>query len=52
MDRLFGLVLVLLLVAVALPTVAGYATRAIPVLTSILVLLGAVRLLWPSHRKS
>ena len=51
MDRLLTLLIVLLLVAVALPIVAGYATRAVPALISALVLLGAVRLLMPSRSR-
>lgn len=54
MDRLIGLVVVLLLVAVVLPTAAGYAVRAVPALIALLVLLGIGRLLLPlrSHRRS
>lgn len=52
MDRLIGLVVVLLLVVVALPIVAGYAAGAAPALLSLLVLLGFVRLLLPSRSRS
>jgi hypothetical protein len=51
-DRLIGLVVALLLVVVALPIVAGYAAGAIPALLSLLVLIGFVRLVWPSRRRS
>lgn len=51
MDRLLTLIVVLLLVAVALPTVAGYATRAVPFLVSVIAVLGFVVLLWPSRSR-
>lgn len=51
MDRLLGLVVVLILVAVILPTVAGYATRAVPALLGLFVLLVVARLLLPQSRR-
>jgi hypothetical protein len=54
MNRALGTVVALLLACLLLPTVAAYATRAVPVLVSLLVLLGIARLLLPSRpgRKS
>jgi hypothetical protein len=51
-NRVLGTVLALLVGCLLLPTVAGYAARAVPVLVALVVLLGALRLLWPSGRKS
>lgn len=51
MDRMLGLVAVLILVAVALPTVAGYASRAVPGLIALLVVLALARLLLPSSQR-
>jgi hypothetical protein len=52
MDRLLGLIAVLILVAVVLPTLADYAARAVPGLAALLVLLAIARLLLPSSRRS
>lgn len=49
MNRALGTVVALLAGALLLPTVAGYAARAVPVLVSLLVLLGFLRLIWPSR---
>jgi hypothetical protein len=51
MDRLIGLVVVLLLVVVALPIVAGYAAGAVPALLSLLVFLGVLRLFLPARSR-
>jgi hypothetical protein len=51
-DRVTGTVGALLVGCLLLPTVAGYAVRAVPVLVSLLVLLGFVRLIWPSRGRS
>jgi hypothetical protein len=51
-DRALGTVLVLLVVCLVLPTLARYATQAVPVLVSLVVLLAALRLIWPSRRQS
>ena len=54
MNRALGTVSALLVGCLLLPTVAGYAAQAVPVLLSLLVLLGFLRLLLPprSRRKS
>jgi len=51
-NRATGTVLGLLIVCLLLPTVAGYATQAVPVLVALAVILGLLRLFWPSGRKS
>lgn len=52
MNRATSTVLGLLIVCLLLPTLARYAARAVPVLVSLLVLLGFVRLIWPSRGRS
>lgn len=52
MDRLIGTLTALLVLALLLPAIAGIAQGAVPALVALLVLLGFVRLLWPSGRKS
>ncbi len=52
MNRASGIVLGLLAVCLLLPTLARYATQAVPVLVSLAVVLGLLRLLWPSGGKS
>ena len=54
MDRLTGMLLVLVAVAVALPVIAAFAQSLLPLLIALLVLLGFVRLLIPPRfrRKS
>lgn len=52
MDRLIGTIVGLVILVIALPTVAVLAQTMLPALVSLLVLLGAVRLLWPSRRRS
>ena len=44
MNRVFGTVLVLLIGCLLLPTVAGYATQAVSLLVSLLVLWFLLRL--------
>jgi hypothetical protein len=53
-NRALGTVSALLVGCLLLPTVAGYAAQAVPVLVSLLVLLGFLRLLLPprSGRRS
>jgi hypothetical protein len=45
MNPALGTVVVLLIVCLSLPTVAGYATHAVPLLVSLLILIGLLRLL-------
>ena len=52
MDRLIGTTVGLVVLVIALPAVTVLAQDALPALISLLVLLGAVRLLWPSRRRS
>jgi hypothetical protein len=52
MDRLIGTIVGLVILVIALPTVAVLTQGALPALVSLLVLLGFVRLLWPSRQKS
>lgn len=52
MNRVLGTVVALLVVCLLLPTVAGYAAQAVPALVALVVLLRALRLLWPSGRRS
>jgi hypothetical protein len=52
MNRALGTVAALLVGCLVLPTVAGYATEAVPVLASLLVFLGFLRLLLPPGKKS
>jgi hypothetical protein len=54
MNRALGTVAALLIVCLLMPTLASYAARAVPVLVSLLVFLGFLRLLLPSgpRRKS
>ena len=47
MDRVLGIVSALLVGCLLLPTVAGYATEAVPVLGSLLLLLVLLRLFLP-----
>ena len=51
MDRLIGIVVLLLVAAVALPAIAAVAQSAIPPLIALLFLLGIVRMAWPSRRR-
>lgn len=51
MGRLTGTVVFLLVACLVLPTVARLAQAAVPVLVSLLVLLGLARLLWPGQRR-
>ncbi len=51
MNRAVGTVLLLLVVCLALPVLASYAAQAVPLLVSLIVLLGAVRLLVPSRSR-
>lgn len=44
MNRALGTVLGLLIVCLLLPTVAGYATQAVPLLVSVLLAWGLLRL--------
>jgi len=50
-NRLTGTVAGLLVLVVALPTLAEFARPAVPVLASLLVLLGIVRLALPPRRR-
>ncbi len=52
MNRALGTVAALLVGCFLLPTVAGYAVKAVPVLVSLLVFLGFLRLLLPPGKKS
>lgn len=52
MDRVIGTAALLLGLVIALPVIAAWAQTAVPVLVSLLVLLGFVRLIWPSRRRS
>jgi hypothetical protein len=49
-DRALGTVSLLLVVCLILPMLARFATGAVPVLISLLVLLALVRLLLPPDR--
>jgi hypothetical protein len=51
MRQATGAVVLLLVVCLVLPTVAQLAQVAVPVLVSLLVLLGLARLLWPKGRR-
>ena len=51
MDRLIGIVVLLLVGVAMLPTLAAAAQGAIPALLALLLLLGIARLLWPTHRR-
>lgn len=51
MNRALGTVLVLLIGCLLLPTVAGYATGAVPTLVALLIFLGVVRLLLPPRSR-
>ena len=51
MSRLTGTVAGLLVLVVALPTLAELAQPAVPVLAGLLVLLGIVRLALPPSRR-
>lgn len=51
MNRALGTVVVLLFVCLLLPTVADYATKAVPVLASLLVFLAFLQLLLPPSKK-
>jgi hypothetical protein len=50
-DRALGIVSALLIACLVLPTLARYATEAVPVLVSLLVFLGVVRLLLPPRSR-
>jgi len=50
-SRLTGTVAGLLVLVAALPTLAEHARPAVPVLASLLVLLGVVRLVLPPSRR-
>jgi hypothetical protein len=54
MNRALGTVAALLVGCLLLPTLAAYAAEAVPMLVSLLVFLGFLRLLLPprSRRKS
>ncbi len=47
MNRALGTVVVLLVVCLLLPTVAGYASQAVPLLIALLVLFALLRLALP-----
>jgi threonine/homoserine/homoserine lactone efflux protein len=49
-DRALGIVLGLLVVCLLLPVLAAWLQAAVPVLTSLLVMLGLARLVWPRRR--
>lgn len=49
MDRALGVVALLIVAALALPVLAAWLHAAIPMLLSLLVLLGLARLVWPSR---
>lgn len=49
MDRALGIVALLLVAALALPVLAAWLQAAVPMLISLLVMLGLVRLVWPSR---
>ncbi len=51
MDRLLGTAVLLVVVIVALPTVAHLAQATVPALVSLIVLLGVLRLALPSSRR-
>jgi hypothetical protein len=51
LDRLIGTAVVLIVVALALPTVATFALAAVPSLMSLVVFLAIVRLAWPVPRR-
>lgn len=51
MSRLFGLTCVLLALALSAPYLARLAQQAVPTLIALLILLGVVRLVWPSRRR-
>jgi hypothetical protein len=51
MDRALGIVAVLIVAALALPVLADWLQAAVPMLLSILVLLGLARLVWPGGRR-
>jgi|GEM_PF-2086857 len=50
MNRATGTVLALLLVCLLLPVLAGYATRAVPLLIGLLVVLALFRAWLPNNR--
>jgi hypothetical protein len=50
-DRTLGIALALLVVCLVLPTLARYATEAVPVLISILVLLALLRFFLPARSR-
>ena len=49
MDRALGVVALLMVAALALPVLAAWLQAAVPMLLSLLVLLGLARLVWPSR---
>lgn len=51
MDRVMGMVVLLILAALVLPVLVAWLQAAVPMLVSLLVLLGAGRLLWPTRRR-
>lgn len=51
MNRALGTVCALLVVCLLLPTVASYATRAVPVLVGLVVFLAALRLFLPPRSR-
>jgi hypothetical protein len=51
MDRLLGTIVGLVILVIALPTIAVLAQGALPALVSLVVLLGFVRLLLPPRSR-
>lgn len=51
MDRAMGMVALVIVAALMLPVLAAWLQAAVPMLISLLVLLGLARLLWPTRRE-
>ncbi len=51
MDRLIGTIIVLILIALLLPTLAAWAVAAVPSLIALVVALSVIRLALPPPRR-
>lgn len=51
MDRTLGVVVLLIVAALTLPVLAAWLQAAVPMLLSLLMLLGLARLVWPAGRR-
>lgn len=51
MERAAGTVVLLIALCLAMPAIAAFAQAAVPLLVSLLVLIGLARLAWPAPRR-